>query len=90
MRRLTLALLLTGGLAVTAWAEPLHQDKTGRWVNSEGGNLYGDSNLNWKANPDLNWKANPDLNWKANPDLNSRANPNLNSRANPDLNWHGD
>ncbi len=45
--------------------------------NKAGGNLYGDSDLNWKADPDLNWKADPDLNWKADPDLNPCADPDL-------------
>ena len=30
--------------------------------NSAGGNVYGNSDLNWKVDPNLNWKADPDLN----------------------------
>ena len=57
--------------------------------NSAGGNVYGDSDLNWKADPNLNWKADPDLNWKADPNLNWKADPNLNWKADPDLNPMG-
>ena len=61
------ALIISSGSAINA---QMYQDSSGKWLNSAGGNLYGNSNLNWEANPNLNWKANPNLNWKANPNLN--------------------
>ena len=65
-------------------------DADGKWVNSAGGNLYGDSRLNPDANPLLNPDANPTLNFEANPLLNAAADPLLNSAANPDLMPGGD
>ena len=67
----------------------MYQDDSGRWVNCAGGNLYGDSNLNWEADPNLNWKADTNLNWKADPNLNWEADPNLNWKADPNLSWSG-
>jgi len=32
-----------------------------KYVNEAGGNIYGDSRINWEANPALNHCANPSL-----------------------------
>ncbi len=76
-------------VAAPAWAQ-MHQDAAGRWLNSAGGNLYGDSTLNPAANPQINPDANPAYNAAANPAYNAGANPAYNAGANPSLNPFGD
>ena len=53
------------------------------WVNEKGGNIYGNSAFNPKANPILNAEASPTFNPEQNPVINSQANPTFNSQANP-------
>ena len=38
-----------------------------QYLNEAGGNLYGDSNVNWRADPNLNWEADSSLNACADP-----------------------
>ena len=40
----------------------MHQDEYGRWVNSAGGNIYGDSRYNMDADPRYNMDADPRYN----------------------------
>lgn len=81
---LTILLLSTG-----ASAEELRQDQYGRWVNSAGGNIYGDSMANQEANPMWNQDANPMWNSNADPNWNPNANPMYNSNSNPMYNSGG-
>ena len=67
------------GLAISTGLfaeESMHQDEYGRWVNSAGGNIYGDSRWNpdadpnWNPNADPRWNPNADPNWNPNGDPN--------------------
>ena len=60
-----------------------------QYRNEAGGNLYGDSNVNWRADPNLNWEADPNLNWEADPNLNWEADPSLNACADPSISSMG-
>lgn len=75
---LTILLLSTG-----ASAEELRQDQYGRWVNSAGGNIYGDSMWNQEANPMWNQDADPRWNQEADPKWNPNADPKWNPNADP-------
>jgi hypothetical protein len=84
MRILLLIFML--GLAISTGSfaeEPMHQDEYGRWVNSAGGNLYGDSMANQEANPMWNQDADPMWNSNADPNWNPNADPKWNSDADP-------
>jgi hypothetical protein len=70
--------------------ETMFMDSDGRWVNSEGGNIYGDSRFNLKADPRFNLRADPKFNLKADPRFNLDADPRFNLRANPDFSILGD
>lgn len=74
----------------TVMAQSMYQNEYGQWVNEAGGNIYGDSNLNWQANPKMNWKADPRMNWEADPNMNWRADPSMNWQADPSMSWDGD
>ncbi len=74
----------------SAASAQMHQDSEGRWVNSAGGNLYGDSNINPDADPNINSDADPNINSDADPKLNSDADPNINSDADPNISTDGD
>ncbi len=37
----------------------MHKNEKGRWVNSKGGNIYGDSRFNTDADPRFNIDADP-------------------------------
>ena len=92
---LMIGLLLVGvnpAIACTSGEEAggLVCDSDGKWVNSAGGNLYGDSRINPDANPLLNPDANPILNFEADPLLNVDADPRINPSADPDLMPGGD
>ena len=54
----------------------MYQDSSGRWVNSEGGNIYGDSRYNIDAHPRYNINADPRYNINADPRYNICADPN--------------
>ena len=74
------------GLAISTGLfaeESMHQDEYGRWVNSAGGNLYGDSMANQEANPMWNQDADPMWNSNADPNWNPNADPKWNSDADP-------
>ncbi len=73
--------VLVFGMA-TASAE-MRQDETGRWVNSEGGNIYGDSNFNMDADPNFNMDADSNFNMDADPNFNMDADPNFNRDGDP-------
>jgi len=70
--------------------ESMFMDAEGRWVNSEGGNIYGDSRFNLKADPRFNLRADPKFNLNADPRFNLDADPRFNLRADPDFNLNGD
>jgi len=55
--------------ATTATAQ-LHRDEDGRWLNSRGGNIYGDSRFNLDADPRYNLDADPRYNLDADPRYN--------------------
>jgi hypothetical protein len=74
------------GLAISTGLfaeESMQQDEYGRWVNSAGGNIYGDSMANQEANPMWNQDADPMWNSNADPNWNPNADPKWNSDADP-------
>ncbi len=62
---LALFLGLVGTIPIS-FAE-MYQDSYGRWVNSEGGNIYGDSRYNIDADPRYNINADPRYNINSDP-----------------------
>jgi hypothetical protein len=57
------------GLAISTGLfaeESMQQDEYGRWVNSAGGNIYGDSR--WNPDADPNWNPNADPKWNSDAD----------------------
>ena len=64
----------------------MHQDSDGRWLNSAGGNPYGDSNFNINADPNFNINADPNFNINADPNFNINADPNFNMNGDPKYN----
>lgn len=68
------------------FGEGLYQDENGSWVNSRGGNIYGDSNINPNADPRVNPNADPRVNPNADPTVNPNADPTVNPYADPRLN----
>ena len=83
-----IATLLTMILCMTAVQseELMFMDSEGRWVNSQGGNIYGDSRFNLNADPRYNLKADPRFNLQADPRFNLQADPRFNLKADPDFN----
>ncbi len=80
-------LILTILCATHAHSEELmFMDSEGRWVNSQGGNIYGDSRFNLNADPRYNLKADPRFNLQADPRFNLNADPRFNLKADPDFN----
>jgi len=80
-------LLLTILCATHVHSEELmFMDSEGRWVNSQGGNIYGDSRFNLNADPRYNLKADPRYNLQADPRFNLNADPRFNLKADPDFN----
>lgn len=69
--------------------ETMFMDSEGRWVNSQGGNIYGDSRFNLDADPRFNLNADPKFNLKADPRFNLDADPRFNLRADPDFSIYG-
>ena len=61
----------------------MYQDSSGRWLNSEGGNIYGDSRYNIDADPRYNINADPRYNIDADPRYNIDADPRYNICADP-------
>ena len=55
--------------------EKMYKDDKGRWVNSKGGNIYGDSRFNLDADPRFNLNADPKFNLDADPKFNFDADP---------------
>ena len=51
------------------FAGGMYKDSEGRWVNEQGGNLYGDSRFNLDADPRYNLDADPRYNLDADPNL---------------------
>ena len=90
MRLLSLCGLALVAFATGASAQQMHENSDGSWVNSAGGNIYGDSTLNPNADPMLNSNADPMLNADADPMLNPDADPMLNPNADPLLSPDGD
>ena len=70
-----LGLVISTGLFAE---ESMHQDEYGRWVNSAGGNIYGDSRYNMDADPRYNMDADPRYNMDADPRYNMDADPRYN------------
>jgi len=65
-------------------SEPkMYLDAAGRWVNSEGGNIFGDSRFNIYADPRFNINADPSFNINADPRFNINADPRFNINADP-------
>ena len=71
--RVVLGSIAGGLLGATAFFTvdalmPAHADA--QYLNSAGGNIYGDSNFNPMADPDFNPMADPDFNPNADPSFN--------------------
>ena len=58
MKKLILLILTLFSFCLIA-NEKMHKDDKGRWVNSKGGNIYGDSRFNLDADPKFNMDADP-------------------------------
>jgi hypothetical protein len=89
-KKLLLGLLI---LVYTSYvqSEPrMFRDDKSRWLNSEGGNIYGDSRFNPNADPRFNLNADPRFNIDADPKFNIDANPRFNIEANPNFSIDGD
>lgn len=83
-------LLLTILYITGVQSEPsMYKDDKGRWVNSRGGNIYGDSRFNLDADPRFNYKADPKFNIDADPRFNTDADPRFNINADPNFNMNG-
>jgi hypothetical protein len=67
----------------------MHKDNQGRWVNAQGGNIYGDSRFNLDADPRFNLSADPRFNMDADPRFNLNADPRFNMNADPRFNING-
>ena len=65
MRKLLLILLLLFPVLVSA-----------EWRNEEGGNIFGDSDINPMADPMINPMADPMINPLADPDISPMGDPN--------------
>ena len=68
----------------------MYIDAKGRWLNLEGGNIYGDSRFNINADPRFNLNADPKFNLNADPKFNIDANPKFNIETNPNFSIDGD
>ena len=68
---------------VTTAAAQMYQDESGRWLNSEGGNIYGDSNYNLDADPNYNLDADPNYNLDADPNSHLDADPDYSLDGDP-------
>lgn len=91
VKRLLLWLALLILIPTLSQSEPeLSMDSQGRWVNSQGGNIYGDSRFNLNADPRFNLNADPRFNLNADPRFNLNANPRFNLNADPSFNMNGD
>ena len=73
-----------------AFAQSMYQNDSGQWVNSAGGNIYGDSNFNIDADPNFNINADPNFNIDADPNFNINADPNFNINADPNFSIYGE
>jgi hypothetical protein len=70
-KKLLLGLLISIFCITYVQSEPkMHKDEKGRWVNSKGGNIYGDSRFNLDADPRFNMNADPRFNLDADPKFN--------------------
>jgi hypothetical protein len=92
-----LAVLVTAGFSVfspllfgSVASAQMHQDSEGRWVNSQGGNLYGDTRTNPNADPRINPYADPRMNQNADPRINPYADPRINPYADTRISPNGD
>ena len=69
------SITLIAGLMIssqqTTYSYGMTEDENGRWVNSAGGNIYGDSRVNPNSDPRVNPNADP------------RVNPNADPRVSP-------
>jgi len=72
------------------FAGGMSKDSKGRWVNEQGGNLYGDSRFNLDADPRFNLDADPRYNLDADPRFNLDADPRYNLDADPSFSIDGD
>lgn len=90
-KNILVGLILLLFCVTTTQSEPkMYRDDKGRWLNSEGGNIYGDSRFNIDADPRFNPNANPRFNIDADPRFNIDANPRYNIEANPKYSIDGD
>ena len=91
MAKKLLFVLLILFCTTSVQSEPkMFRDDKGRWLNSEGGNIYGDSRFNPKADPRFNLNADPRFNLNADPRFNLDADPRFNINANPNFSIDGD
>jgi hypothetical protein len=91
MRIICFALALFGFSAVgsAAFAQYMHQDEDGKWVNESGGNLYGDSRFNLDADPRFNLNADPRFNLDADRRFNLDADPRFSIDGDRRYQHHG-
>ena len=91
IKNLLLGLLISIFCITYVQSEPkMHKDDKGRWVNSKGGNIYGDSRFNLDADPRFNMNADPRFNLDADPKFNLDADPKFNFDADPKYSIDGD
>jgi hypothetical protein len=74
MKKLLLLICVFSSTCLIA-NEKMYKDDKGRWVNSKGGNIYGDSRFNLEADPGFNLNADPRYNLDADPKFNFEADP---------------
>jgi len=89
MKKLLLFICLFSSVSLIA-NEKMYKDDKGRWVNSKGGNIYGDSRFNPDADPRYNLNADPRFNLDADPRFNLDADPRFNLDADPRFSIEGD
>jgi hypothetical protein len=61
MKKLLVVAILGLAINTGSFAEGIHPNEYGRWVNEAGDNLCGDSMVNPDAGP--NWNQNSDPDW---------------------------
>ena len=60
-----------------------------QYLNSAGGNIYGDSRINPNADPRINPNADPRINPNADPRINPNTDPRINPNADIRINSCG-
>ena len=92
IKKILFGLLISTLCTTYVQSEPrMFRDDKGRWLNSEGGNIYNDFRFNPNADyMRFNIDADPRYNINADPRFNIDANPRFNREANPNFSIDGD